>query len=107
MSQGLRGEYERRVMVEAAFSGNRVPALQGKFRVSSMASSIATGYNYYSSAFNVCAQAPDGALVFLKSKGDMKIYRGFMAVCGVGMAITGICLAMMATGTMPKKERPS
>lgn len=50
MSQGLRSEYERR-LGEAAFRGNRVPALQGKFRVSSMASSIATGYNYYSSAF--------------------------------------------------------
>ena len=45
--------------------------------------------------------------MYLKAKGDAKIYRGTMMFAGVGVALTGVCLFMMANGTMPKKERPS
>lgn len=50
-------------------------------------------------------QGRDGAPVYLKRRGDMKIFAALMGVSGVGVAITGVCLAMMATGTMPRKER--
>jgi hypothetical protein len=55
----------------------------------------------------IVLQAPDGRLVFLKTQGDMRVYRFMMGVCGFGLAATGVCLYMMATGSMPRKERSS
>ena len=37
----------------------------------------------------------------------MCIFRGLMIGSVLGIALTGVFIGMMATGTMPRKERPS
>lgn len=44
-------------------------------------------------------------LVYLRGSNDKFIYRGFMTIALGGATATLVCLYMMATGTMPKKER--
>ena len=52
-------------------------------------------------------KAADGLPVYLKAPGDMRIFKSFMGFCGGGMVIAFGCIYLIATGQMPKKERPS
>ncbi len=50
-------------------------------------------------------QSPDGRLVFLKTRGDMLVYRGLLLVAGLGTAYVLSCLSLFAAGKLKKRER--
>ena len=56
---------------------------------------------------SVNVQKKDGLPVFMKTHADRRIAGAFLAFSGVTLVLIGTSIYMMATGTMPKKERPS
>ncbi len=43
--------------------------------------------------------------MFLKTRGDMLVYRGLLLVAGLGTAYVLSCLSLFAAGKLKKRER--
>lgn len=76
----VRESYKNRVTLKSPYIRNKIKAQQ------------------------TTLQRPDGLPVFLKGKGDVRLYRGVMVCSVFGLGIAFFTIYRMATGQIKKKE---